>query len=130
MQVRFIEGWDDFNKLRNEWEAVYAADPEAHLFLSWQWLADWLSVYHSPWFILAAQRDEADSGYVGFLPIRNHIGFDKKNGFFNEISLAGAQYSDYTGILVRPEVEAEALRAFAKYVKRELNWARFTLDDL
>ena len=55
--------------------------------------------------------------------------FDKQNGFYDHITLAGAQYSDYAGVLLKPEVETEALRAFAKYVKRELNWARFTLEN-
>ena len=130
MHVGIVEGWEDFNQLREAWDAVYEADPEAHVFLSWQWLADWLTVYRSSWFILTAKRDKSASGYVGFLPMRDHLGFDKMNGFNNEISLAGAQYSDYTGILVRPEVEAETIRAFAKHVKQELNWARFTLDGL
>ena len=130
MHVQFVEGWDDFNRLRSEWDAIYEADPEAHHFLSWQWLSDWLNGHRSSWFILAAKRDEADTDYVGFLPMRNYLKFDKENGFYNEISLAGAQYSDYTGILVRPEFETEALRAFARYVKLELNWARFSLDGL
>ncbi len=129
MHVQFVEGWDDFNQLRGEWDTIYEADPEAHFFLSWQWLADWLTVNPTPWFVLAAKRDEISKGYVGFLPMRNQLRFDKDVGFFNHVTLAGAQYSDYTGILVRPEFETEALRAFARYVKRELNWARFTLEN-
>ena len=71
MHIQLVEGWDDFNQLRSEWDAVYEADPEAHLFLSWQWLADWLTVNRTPWFVLAAKLDEAATGYVGFLPMRN-----------------------------------------------------------
>jgi CelD/BcsL family acetyltransferase involved in cellulose biosynthesis len=130
MHVQVFTQWDEFNQLRSEWDAVYAADPEAQMFLSWQWLSAWLTVYPSPWMILAVKSDEAASGYVAFLPIRNQMGFDSDVGFYNHLSLAGANYSDYTGIIVRPEVEGEAIRALTKHVKRELNWGRFSLENL
>jgi Acetyltransferase (GNAT) domain/Tetratricopeptide repeat len=62
--------------------------------------------------------------------MRMRTSFDKKHGFYNELFLAGDGFSDYNGILARPEYEAEAVPAFAEYVKRKLNWARFTLENL
>ncbi|HUB95633.1 MAG TPA: GNAT family N-acetyltransferase, partial [Stellaceae bacterium] len=130
MHIEYIEGWDGFKALRDDWDSVCDADPEAHFFLTWQWLADWFNTYRSIWFILAAKPDENSEHYVAFLPLRMKTVFDKTNGFSNEIFFAGAGFSDYAGILCRPEFEDEAVPAFSEYVKRNLIWSRFTMDNL
>ncbi|HEX8055381.1 MAG TPA: GNAT family N-acetyltransferase [Novosphingobium sp.] len=56
--------------------------------------------------------------------------FDKKIGFHNELVFAGSYFSDYTGILCRPEAEKDALPALAEHIRRELNWGDFKLDNL
>lgn len=130
MHIDVIDQLDDFRALRPAWDEVYKADPEAQIFLSWQWLSDWLEKFRSVWFILAAKHSETDAEYVAFLPLRMLNNFDKQHGFSNELILAGAAYSDYTGILSRPEFEAKAVPAFAEYVTGKFNWARFTMDNL
>ena len=121
MHIKIIEELDDFVALRGNWDMVYDADPEAQFFLSWQWLFDWLTVYRTVWFVLAGKRDATDADYGAFLPIRMHTVFDKAHGFSNALYMAGAGFSDYTGILTRPEFEAEAVLAFAEHLKRKLN---------
>jgi tetratricopeptide (TPR) repeat protein len=130
MRIDVVDSFDDFNSLRRDWDAVYEADPEAHFFLSWQWLSDYLTVWQSVWFVLAAKSDKADAGYVAFLPMRMQTHFDKERGFTNEFIPAGAWFSDYTGILSRPEHEEGAIVAFAEYIRRKLNWSRLQLDNL
>ena len=125
-----IDEFRDFDALRPNWDAVYEADLEAHFFLSWQWLSDWLTAFRTIWFVLAAKRNETDRAYSAFLLLRMRTDFDKKHGFYNEIYFGGAGFSDYTGILARPEVEAEAVPALAEYLKRKVNWAKFTMDNL
>jgi tetratricopeptide (TPR) repeat protein len=93
-------------------------------------MSDWLAVYQTVWFVLAAKRNKTDAEYVAFLPMRLRVDFDKKVGFCNELIVAGTFFSDYTGILARPEFEAETVPAFAEYLKRQLNWARLTMDSL
>lgn len=130
MHIDVIDEMSGFNVLRRDWDAVYEADPEAQFFLSWQWLSDWLAVYRTVWFVLAAKRNKTDAEYGAFFPMRLRVDFDKNVGFRNELIPAGALFSDYTGILARPEFEAEAVPAFAEYVKRRLNWALLNLDNL
>src|SRR5580704_1570335 len=103
MHIHVIDELSDFNALRRNWDTVYEADPEAQFFLSWQWLSDWLAVYQTVWFVLAAKRKKTDAEYVAFLPMRLRVYFDKKVGFCNELIVAGTFFSDYTGILARPE---------------------------
>ncbi len=130
MHIDVIEGESDFDVLRRDWDSVYDADPEAQFFLSWQWLSDWLATHRTVWFVLAAKRHEADPEYVAFLPMRMRTDFDKKHGFHNDLCFAGDGFSDYAGILTRPEFEAEAVSAFAEHLKRKLNWTRFTMENL
>ncbi len=130
MYVDVIEGHSDFEACRENWDRVYEADPEAQFFLSWQWLSDWLTLHPTIWFVLAAKRNQGDAEYVAFLPLRMRTSFDKKDGFYNEICLAGDGFSDYAGILTRPECEAEVVPAFTEYMKRKLNWGRFRLENL
>lgn len=130
MYIRVIDDFSDFAAVRGDWDAVYAADPEAQFFLSWQWLSDWLACHKTVWFVLAAKRHETDAEYAAFLPMRMRTKFDEKLGFFNQLHFAGDGFSDYTGILTQPEFEADVVPAFAEYVKRRLNWAGFTMDNL
>jgi hypothetical protein len=130
MHIDVIDNLDDLKALRGNWDAVYAADPEAQFFLSSGWQSDFLANFWTVWFVLAAKRNESDSEYVAFLPMRTKPVFDKRVGFYNEITFGGGAYSDYAGILSLPEVEAEAVPAFAEYLKRELNWAWFSMDNL
>lgn len=130
MHIDVITEFNDFSDLRANWERVYDADPEAHFFLSWQWLADWLTVHRTVWFVLAAKRQQTDADYIAFLPLRLRTDFDKKDGFYNELFFAGDGFSDYAGVLTTPEAETEAVPALAEFVKRRLNWARFKMDNL
>lgn len=130
MYIRVIDDFSEFAAVRDDWNAVYAADPEAQFFLSWQWLADWLACHKTVWFVLAAKRHETDVEYAAFLPMRMRTKFDEKLGFFNQLYFAGDGFSDYTGVLTRPEFEAQVVPAFAEYLKRQLSWARFTMDNL
>lgn len=39
VHVDLIERYQDFLALREAWDAVYDADPDAQVFLSWRWMA-------------------------------------------------------------------------------------------
>ena len=130
MHIQLIGEASEFDALRGNWDAVYEADPEAQFFMSWQWQSDWFNLYRTVSFVLAAKRKETDAEYVAFLPLRMQTVFDKKTGFSNELFFAGGRFADYAGILARPEFEAEAVPAFAEYLKQKLCWARFTMDNL
>ncbi len=129
MHIDLIEGWDELAALREDWDRVYAADPEAQVFLSWAWMTDWLDHVRTPWLVLAAKRDPADAGYSAFLPLRVRTVFER-NGFHNQLTLAGELFSDYCGLLALPEIEAEAIVAFADHIRRELDWASLQMDNL
>ena len=80
VHIDIIETLPSLAKLEDNWNAVYDADDEAQIFLSWQWLSGWLSYIQGPWFILAAKAGEAaDLPYVAFLPLRLQTTIEKSD---------------------------------------------------
>ncbi|MBV1690784.1 GNAT family N-acetyltransferase [Novosphingobium sp. G106] len=130
MHIGSIETFEEFHAVRDAWAAVYAADPEANFFLTHQWLDDWLKFTPGVWFILAVKETAESPDYIAFLPLRMRAKFDKKVGLYNELLPAGSYFSDYTGLLCRPEVEEEVLPLLAAHIKRDLHWAEFKLECL
>jgi len=129
VHIDIIETLPSLAKLENNWNAVYDADPEAQIFLSWKWLSGWLAHIRGPWFILAAKANDSDEApYVGFLPLRLESTVEKSD-VLNEVKMAGNFAADYTGIVCRPDAESKVIPAFARYLK-QMNWARLTLENV
>jgi len=129
VHIDIIETLPSLAKLEDNWNAVYDADAEAQIFLSWKWLSGWLAYIEGPWFILAAKAGEApDLPYVAFFPLRLQTTIEKSD-VFSDVRMAGNFAADYTGLICRPEMENKVIPAFARYV-RQMNWARLNLDNL
>lgn len=127
MRIDIIDTHQELLDIRENWEAVYASDPEAQFFLSWTWISNWLDGDRSQWFVLAAAPDNS-SDYVAFFPLRLRTKMRKRGvGFYNEITLAGRGLSDYSGLITRPECEGQAVPAFSRFLRRS-NWAALTLE--
>lgn len=134
MQIASIDRWETFQNIRKNWDAVYAADPDAHFFLSSVWLSGWLRRISEPWFILAAkpdpqESDPKDSFYVAFFPLKLVL-IDREDGTFStHLYMAGNSIADYTGILCMPGYEGEAISAFADYIQKQVSWTSFDLQN-
>jgi CelD/BcsL family acetyltransferase involved in cellulose biosynthesis/thioredoxin-like negative regulator of GroEL len=128
MRIDIIDNSADFAKLEDNWNAIYDADPDAQLFMSWKWLSGWLTQISSPWFVLAAKADNKNEGpYVAFLPMR--IQTKAENGrIHNELNMAGNFTADYTGFLCKPGAEHLAIPAFVRHLK-QLNWTRLNFEN-
>ncbi|EGP07838.1 cellulose biosynthesis protein [Bradyrhizobiaceae bacterium SG-6C] len=128
MRVDVISNLTDFGKLESNWNALYDADPDAQLFISWKWLSGWLTQISSPWFVLAAKPEgKPDAPYVAFLPMRIQTKSD--NGrIHNELNMAGNFTADYTGFLCEPGAEHLAIPAFVRHLK-QLNWSRLNFEN-
>ncbi len=128
MQIDLIDDEETLNKLRANWDAIYEADPDAHLFMSWSWMSKWLPWVDLPWVVLAA-RAEGASDYAAFFPLRIKTKERKSDGLYNDITMGGNHYADYTGIICHPDSEAQAIPAMAREIKR-LNWTHLRLEGL
>lgn len=128
MFIDVIDNLEDFKRVKDNWDTVYEADPEAQFFLSWTWLSQWLVTVRPNWFILAAKPTRDASNYVAFFPLRLRTKLKHGSGFHNEIGMAGNSGADYTGLICLPDAQP-AILAFAKHLKT-LNWARIRLENV
>lgn len=128
MQILQIETLESFGEFRDDWNRVYAQDPDAPFFLSHNWLSQWLPMLSGPWVILAAKP--ADSPHVvAFMPLRIRIRESKRGELFNEINMAGNYQADYTGFISVPECDHRAIPAFARHVGK-MHWTRIHLENI
>ncbi|HTO59683.1 MAG TPA: GNAT family N-acetyltransferase, partial [Bradyrhizobium sp.] len=128
MRIDVIDSSAGLAELQADWEALYDADPEAQFFLSWTWMSKWLRSIDKPWFVLAAKPD-GSSRYAGLLPLWLGTRERKSGGFYNDVNMGGNYVSDYTGFLCRPEVEGQAIPAFAARIK-QLHWTNLKIEEL
>jgi CelD/BcsL family acetyltransferase involved in cellulose biosynthesis len=129
VRVEVIETLPAFNRLEENWNAVYDTDPDAQFFLSWKWLSGWLGQISTPWFILGVKADRAaDAPYVAFLPLRMQTRTAEAR-IHNELNMAGNFAADYTGILCAPGLEHRVIPALARHLK-QINWARMNLENI
>jgi CelD/BcsL family acetyltransferase involved in cellulose biosynthesis len=128
VRIDVIESNADFTKIRENWDSVYAGDPHAQYFLSWQWLYGYLH-RRDRWFILALREKEQGSPYVAFFPLRLVTRQDPKTGICtDDIIMAGNHAADYTGILCEPAYEARAIEGFSLFLKDQ-SWTHIRLDN-
>jgi len=129
--VEDISDYGSFVKLQAGWQRLYQQDPEAQLFLSWQWFNQIFNGTSSNWRIVAIRSEGKSGQYVAFLPLRIETRLNKdKNAFCDEISMAGSFFwADYTGFLCHPDYETSAIPLLATALK-SMDWNRLFLKHL
>ena len=128
MRVDIIDNEKALRALAANWDAVYEADPEAHFYLSFIWMAQWLAWLNRPWFVLAARPAEEER-YVAFFPLWVETKELKSGGFCNSFFMGGNNTADYTGFICLPAHEEQAIPAFADSLQ-QLNWATLRIEFL
>lgn len=125
MKITQIDEICEFDKIRTDWDQVYAADPNAHIFVSWMWLRKWFEVTPYPWFVLAVQPDDR-SPYVAFFPLIRR----DASRLVRVLYMGGRPFAFYTGFICVPEYESEALAALTSYLQQQVSWDRFQLENV
>ncbi len=129
MQITPIHTLHEFDKLRPDWDAAYAADAHAQVFVSWAWLRGWFEVTPHTWFALAARPDPT-APYVAFFPVSVRPVRRYGVELSRDLHMGGNPGADYTGFVCPPAHEEGAVSAFAAFVQRRLRWDRFHLKDV
>lgn len=126
MVVDCLSQWSEFLAIRARWLELYAADPHANFFLSWEWMHACFATDKKPWLVLGVRSD--DGPYVAFLPLNCGRFPAVGPAIGRELSLAGIPRSDYTGMLALPGEEQRVIPALARCIER-LSWDNFALND-
>jgi CelD/BcsL family acetyltransferase involved in cellulose biosynthesis len=128
MHVDIIRTREGFDRIRDDWECVYATDPDAQIYLSWTWLSGWFGLLDNDWIVLAARKSDSQ-GHVAFFPIRIRTKITPKGKAFSEVAMAGNRFADYTGFICTPEFALQSISAFAQALKA-MPWASLQLEGL
>jgi CelD/BcsL family acetyltransferase involved in cellulose biosynthesis len=130
MKIDLLWRPKDLADLKENWDALYERDPEAHYFLSWPFLSKYLRGFDGSWFVLAARPGPEQYAYSALLPLRFAAKMSQPSvQFYNEIHMGSSYVGDYTGMLSAPEVADRAAIAFAKHIKT-MHWAKLHLENL
>ena len=129
MHVDVIDRIEEFRALREDWDRIYASDEMSQIYLSWNWMAQWLPLAEKQWFILAAKPSPSAERYVAFFPLRARTHLSRSGGFFTELAMAGNRFADYTGFICDPSFRKSAVAAFGKHLS-EMSWAAINLESV
>lgn len=129
MKITRITNLKDFQTIRTDWDAVYKADSLAQFFLSWVWLSGWFQILSDPWLVLAARSND-DSSYVAFFPLILTQEQNQDGEIYRKLCMGGNRMADYTGLICVPGYEETVISAFAEYIKNQLNWSTFHLENI
>ena len=127
MRVDVVDTPEGLAGLREEWERIFAADPEAQHFLSHGWISRYLAKRRR-WFVLVLRPEEGTRA-IALFPLRMQSRQDAEGRFFDEIIMAGNYAADYTGFIALPAAAEIAARAFAAWLRRQ-NWTQIKFDYL
>ncbi|MEP2985972.1 MAG: GNAT family N-acetyltransferase [Sulfitobacter sp.] len=125
--VETFEDLQTMRAMRKTWQTLADVDPEANIFLSWEWMYRLFSEDPGTWCVFLV-RDPALGGVSAILPLRHRFHWSKSKQLCQtRFEAAGRQgLSPLTGLLCHPAREETALRALAQHIKRE-RWGRLTL---
>lgn len=116
----------DLEAVKPRWLQMYAGDPHANFFLSWEYTHACLATERNPWLVLGVR--EGHGPHLAFLALSYGRFPTIGPALSRELCLAGTPRSDYTGMLAVPGEEARVIPALARYIDA-LPWDNFTLND-
>ena len=130
MKIDIIDKIETFEAIRENWDHIYDADPQAQFFVSWTWISAILKRDKMPWFILAVKLSSDASDYLGFFPLT--IELDRNDGgrFYNRLSIVGVTDADHPGFLCLPEYEKDIVSTFAQYLQQQETWSVFKISNI
>lgn len=116
---------DDLAGLRSEWEPLFASDPTATPFASYEWLCAWCRYWPAggrPW-ILAMYEGDRLVGIAPFL-MRDRVGLRLLRGL-------GLSVGNYWDVIASPDDREKATTAIAEALReRSSEWDAFFMDKL
>ena len=106
--VDTIETWAEFRALKPDWQALETRDPQATVFLSWDWMAQAFRANPGRWRVVIVHSADR---LICVLPLKYRVHWSSSaRAFQSEIEAGGRLlWSEYTGFLCDPTFQAQAL---------------------
>ncbi|WP_188129579.1 GNAT family N-acetyltransferase [Roseivivax sediminis] len=128
MSVQVVEGHESFRRLKRDWQALEARDPEMTVFLSWAWLDRAFRDNPGRWRVFVVRSAAERGAAVAIFPVMQRARWNAAEGRLETglVSAGRLILSELTGLLLAPEHEVDALRALARALGAR-PWADLTL---
>lgn len=120
LRVEAVESFSRLMRLRTDWEALHAADPQATVFTSWAWMRGWLEAARR-WLVLRVHGTR--SGATRALAV-----FERPQD--DVLQIGGTPLADHAGFLCAPGFETHALSALGEHLLASRAWRRIKLRDM
>ena len=126
--VEVIDTMEALEKIRGPYRAVHRADPDADVFLSWEWLARVFADHAGAWRIYAVRDARVRGGYAGFLPVQCFVRWSvSRKKFQTTLTDAGRLgQGQSVGFVCVPSLEDQVLEALGQHLNVS-PWARLSL---
>jgi CelD/BcsL family acetyltransferase involved in cellulose biosynthesis len=114
--VRSVEG---LAQLRGEWNQLLERSGSNHVFLTWEWVSTWWSVYGGRGELHILTARDPDGALVGIGPLRRHSRFFPGPRNLNVLALIGSGgdvHPEYLDLIVQAGREREAVAAFVECI--------------
>ncbi|HEV2741202.1 MAG TPA: GNAT family N-acetyltransferase [Candidatus Elarobacter sp.] len=126
MKYLAITSLEEFERHRDQWDALYHADPVAHLFLSSEWLKAHLAILPHEWTIHVLADGDT---FVGALATATRAVPHRLLPIAREVRFATDPFAEYQGMLARPARESEVVAELAAVLKSAA-WQWMKLRDV
>ncbi len=127
-KVEIIDTFAAFKALRPGWERLMQRDPQAHVFLSWEWLAEAFRANPNRWSVITVRAHSDSDDFTCIVPLKYRLHWSRsQKAFHSEIEAGGRLlWSEYTGFLCDPAQEEPGLQSAAAALAA-LPWARLSM---
>jgi len=129
MRIELISAEQEFQALRQEWNAVLEQSAGNTIFLTWEWAASWWAAYHGKKQLLMLVARDANSACLGIAPlyIENSGRAGRRVRFLGD----GTYDSDYLDFIIVRGKEREIAAGFIEQLKAlRAEWDLLQLSEI
>ena len=128
LRAEVVDNHADFLKSRQDWQALEQIDPQASVFLSWDWMAEAFRDTLYRWSVIVVRKATPAAEIVCIVPLKYRVHWsNSRQEFQTELQAAGRLlWSEYTGFVCAPDHERDGLIAAAAKLAR-MPWVKLSM---
>lgn len=128
LNLSIIKSRDEFYELRHDWNILLENSDQNTIFLRWEWLYNWWTVYGGAFSQLYIYIIKEGNDLLGIAPLY----LKRKNLLlpFKEACFLGSGISDYLDIIMMRNREEELYNALLSFMDRDKSWDVLKLADM
>lgn len=126
-RIELITSLQDLLPLESEWNALLHRSNADHIFLTWEYVSAWLSVYGRSGQLCTLVSRDASGRLTGIAPLIIRPGHGAGRRALRHLTLLGGECdstSEYGDFIIAPGIEREISEAFCRRLlaERGLRW--------